>query len=41
MIEHVVQVHPPGARLDQRDQLAWKLAVMATDPVEVEPTWRR
>ena len=37
MIDHVVQVHAPGTRLDQHDQLAYKLAVAATDPVEVEP----
>jgi 2-methylcitrate dehydratase len=37
VIEHVVQVHAPGVRLAQHDQLAYKLAVMATDPVEVEP----
>jgi 2-methylcitrate dehydratase len=37
VIEHVVEVHAPGARLDQHDELAYKLAVMATDPVEVEP----
>ena len=36
MIEHVVEVQQPGARLAVEDQLAWKLAAMATDPVEVD-----
>ncbi|BEP13494.1 MmgE/PrpD family protein [Acidothermaceae bacterium B102] len=36
MIEHVVEVHAPGARLDLHDQLAYKLALVATDPVEVD-----
>ena len=36
MIEHVVEVHAPGARLDLPDQLAYRLAVVATDPVEVD-----
>jgi 2-methylcitrate dehydratase len=36
VIEHVVEVHAPGARLDLRDQLAYQLALVATDPVEVD-----
>ena len=36
MIEHVVEVHPPGVRLDLHDQLAYQLALVATDAVEVD-----
>ncbi|MDX6256410.1 MAG: 2-methylcitrate dehydratase [Frankiales bacterium] len=36
MIEHVVEVQPAGQRLATEDQLAWRLAAVATDPVEVD-----
>jgi 2-methylcitrate dehydratase len=36
VIEHVVEVQQAGARLAVEDQLAWKLAAVATDPVEVD-----
>ncbi|MDX6223403.1 MAG: 2-methylcitrate dehydratase [Frankiales bacterium] len=36
MIEHVVEVQPAGRRLATEDQLAWRLAAVATDPVEVD-----
>ena len=35
MIEHEVRTHPSAAWLARADQLAWKLAAVATDPVEV------
>ena len=35
MIDHVVEVQPAGVRLERDDQLAWWLAQVATDPVEV------
>lgn len=35
MIDHEVRTHPSSARLAREDQLAWKLAAVATDPVEV------
>ena len=35
MIEHEVRTYPSSARLARDEQLAWKLAVVATDPVEV------
>jgi 2-methylcitrate dehydratase len=35
MIEHEVRTYPSAARLAREDQLAWKLAAVATDPVEV------
>ena len=34
---HCVRVHPSSARLAREDQLAWKLAALAVDPVAVEP----
>lgn len=34
MIEHVVRVQSPGERFSREQQLAWKLAQVATDPVE-------
>ncbi|WP_300265762.1 MmgE/PrpD family protein [Microbacterium sp.] len=37
MIVHDVRVHPSAANLAREDQLAWKLAEVAVDPVEVEP----
>jgi len=35
MIEHDVQVHPSKANLKREDQLAWKMAGVATDKVAV------
>ena len=35
MIEHEVRTYPSSARLAREEQLAWKLAAMATDPAEV------
>jgi len=35
MIEHEVRTYPSSARLAREEQLAWKLAAVATDPVEV------
>ena len=35
MIGHEVRAHPSSARLGREDQLAWKLAAVATDPVEI------
>jgi 2-methylcitrate dehydratase len=35
VIEHVVEVQPAGTRLAKEDQLAWRLALVATDPVPV------
>jgi 2-methylcitrate dehydratase len=37
MIEHQVRTHSSSARLPREDQLAWKLAAVATDPVAVVP----
>jgi 2-methylcitrate dehydratase len=37
MKTHSVHVHPSAARLVREDQLAWKLAAVAVDPVAVEP----
>ena len=37
MIRHDVRVHPESARLPREDQLAWKIAAVAADPVAVEP----
>ena len=36
MIEHEVRVHPSVERLAREEQLAWKLAEVATDPVAVD-----
>ena len=36
MIVHDVRVHPERDRLQREDQLAWKIAAVATDPVAVE-----
>jgi 2-methylcitrate dehydratase len=36
VIDRVVEVQPTGGRLDREDQLAWSLAEVATDPVEVD-----
>jgi 2-methylcitrate dehydratase len=35
MIEHEVRAYPSSAGLAREEQLAWKLAAVATDPVEV------
>ena len=35
MIEHEVRTYPSSASLAREEQLAWRLAVVATDPVEV------
>ncbi len=35
MIEHEVRVHPSADRLPPAEQLAWKLAEVATDPVDI------
>ena len=37
MIIHDVRVHPESDRLPREDQLAWKIARVAADPVAVEP----
>jgi 2-methylcitrate dehydratase len=37
MISHEVRTYPSAASLPREDQLAWKLAAVATDPVEVLP----
>ncbi|WP_193509032.1 MmgE/PrpD family protein [Cryobacterium sp. BB736] len=34
---HSVRVHPSSDNLARQDQLAWKIAEVATDPVEVTP----
>jgi 2-methylcitrate dehydratase len=36
LIDRVVEVQPAGQRLVREDQLAWSLAELATDPVEVD-----
>jgi 2-methylcitrate dehydratase len=35
VIDHEVRAHPSSARLAREDQLAWKLAAVATDPVPI------
>jgi 2-methylcitrate dehydratase len=37
MILHDVTVHPEADRLKREDQLAWKIAAVAADPVDVPP----
>ena len=37
MIQHELRVHPEADRLPREDQLAWKVAAVATDKVAVEP----
>jgi 2-methylcitrate dehydratase len=37
MITHDVRVHPEADRLPRAQQLAWKIAEVAADPVAVEP----
>lgn len=37
MITHHVRVHPSSANLPRTDQLAWKIAEVAADPVAVAP----
>ncbi len=41
MIHHTLRVHPERDRLSRDEQLAWKIAAVAADPVAVEPTSRR
>jgi 2-methylcitrate dehydratase len=36
MIEHCVAVQRPGTRLEPAEQLAWKLAAVAADPIDVD-----
>lgn len=36
MITHTVRTHPSADTLPREDQLAWKIAAVATDPVPVE-----
>lgn len=36
MIQHNVRVYPSKEKLDRKDQLAWKLAEMATDPAAIK-----
>lgn len=36
MQQHEVRVHPSRSRLPRTDQLAWKIAAVASDPVDVE-----
>lgn len=36
MIQHNVRVYPSKEKLDRKDQLAWKLAEMATDPTAIK-----
>ena len=35
MIDHEVRTYPSSAELERQEQLAWKLAAVATDPVEI------
>jgi 2-methylcitrate dehydratase len=37
MINHDVRVYRSEENLDRKDQLAWKMAEVATDPVAIEP----
>ncbi|MBM3485031.1 MAG: MmgE/PrpD family protein [Alphaproteobacteria bacterium] len=37
MIDHTVRVYPSKEKLAKEDQLAWKIAAVASDAVEVEP----
>ena len=34
-VNHTVKVHPSSAQLPREEQLAWKIAEVAADPVEV------
>ena len=36
-VNHTVKVHPSSAQLPREEQLAWKIAEVAADPVEVSP----
>ncbi|WP_144795134.1 MmgE/PrpD family protein [Kocuria palustris] len=36
-VNHTVKVHPSSAQLPREEQLAWKVAEVAADPVEVTP----
>jgi len=37
MKNHIVKVYPSKTTLDRKDQLAWKFAELAVDPVDVAP----
>ena len=37
MLNHKVRVYPSKQILEREDQLAWKIAAVAADPVELEP----
>jgi 2-methylcitrate dehydratase len=37
MKNHIVKVYPSKTALDRKDQLAWKFAELAVDPVDVAP----
>jgi 2-methylcitrate dehydratase len=37
MIEHEVRTYPSSARLAREEQLAWRLAAVATDPSKFLP----
>ena len=37
MINHKVRVYRSDENLPRQDQLAWKIAQVATDPVAVDP----
>ena len=37
MIEHEVRTYPSAARLAREEQLAWRLAAVATDPSKFLP----
>ena len=37
MLNHTVRVYPSKETLERQDQLAWKIAAVATDPVAIEP----
>jgi 2-methylcitrate dehydratase len=36
MIDHLVRVYPSAARLPKQEQLAWRIAKVASDPVDIE-----
>ena len=36
MIRHEIRVHPERDRLPKQEQLAWKIAAVASDPIEVD-----
>jgi len=39
MINHEVRAHRSKDALPREDQLAWKIAAVASDPVNVEADW--